>query len=170
MVDVRIGPATIRDVSYILANLDPADAEEIGCQVPEGAMPGELAAGCVRFGSSFVAYLNGVPAMAFGSSPLTAVGNVRSAWAFGTRRSRVCMRSVMRFCRDEFVPSFLSFGVTRVEARSISTHAVAHRWLEAVGAEREATIAAYGKNGEDFVLYVWRPGPQAAARLANYCR
>lgn len=167
---ITIGAANIRDVSYILSNLSPADAEEIWCQAAPEMGPAELAAGCVMFGHSFVAYLDGVPAMAFGTTPMTAAGNVLSGWAFGTKRSRVCMRAVMRFCRRSLMPDWLRAGVTRIEARSIATHTVAHRWLEATGAVKEADIPEYGRNGEGFVLYVWRRSPEMHRRLKTYCR
>lgn len=162
--------ATIRDVSFILSNLRPGDHEEITCQIPEGARPADYAAQCVCFGQSWVARWNGVPAMAFGVSRMTAAGNVLSGWAFGTRRAPGCLREVVRFCRDIMMPEWVSEGVTRIEARSLGSHTVAHRWMAAIGADYEADVPAWGRSGERFKLYAWRDTIEMRSRLDSYCR
>ncbi|MGB8274062.1 MAG: hypothetical protein WCF16_02200, partial [Alphaproteobacteria bacterium] len=44
----------------------------------------------------------------------------------------------------------------RAECRSIADHHEAHRWLERLGAVREAYLPDCGKNREPFVLFAWR--------------
>lgn len=170
MAEVTIELATVRDVSFILANLRSGDHDEIVCQLPEGAKPVDFTAQCVCFGQSWVAKWGGVPAMTFGVSSMTAAGNVLSGWAFGTRRAPGCIREVVRFCRDVLMPMWISDGVTRIEARSLGAHSVAHRWMQAIGAVHEGSVPDWGRSGETFELYVWRDTAEMRARLDNYCR
>lgn len=156
MPDVAIGPATIRDVSYLLGNLRPADREELFCQFPDDAPLDAVAATCVRPAEAFVAYLRGAPVMAFGFTPQTLAGNVISAWAFGTAKATRVIPAITRFVRDELAPFWIEAGVTRMEARSILGHSTAHRWMEATGAVRECDLPLWGKGGETFVLFAWR--------------
>ncbi len=50
---------------------------------------------------------------------------------------------------------FDDLGLRRGEAQSLVSHETAHRWMERLGAVREGYHPQYGKNGEDFVTYVW---------------
>ena len=46
-------------------------------------------------------------------------------------------------------------GAHRLECRSMEGHVEAQRWLETIGATREATLHGYGREGEDFHVYTW---------------
>jgi len=166
---VRIGLATIRDVSYILAHLRPGDLDEIMCQLPDGVAPVDLAAAHVNFGRSWVAYHNDIPAMAFGVQPMTLAGNAYNAWAFGTRRAKGVLREVVRFGCDVIVPAWIGDGVSRIEARSLGTHSIAHRWMVALGAEHACDLPLWGRDGEAFKLFVWYPTSASLARLGAFC-
>lgn len=41
----------------------------------------------------------------------------------------------------------------RIHAYSADFHAVSHRWLQALGFRRGATMRKLGKNGEDFIVF-----------------
>ena len=166
---IEIGPANIRDVSFILANLRPGDRREILCQVPPGSDLAALAFTCVLPGHSFVAYDKSNPAMAFGFQPITHAGNVLSAWAFGTWRAPRTLRPIARFVRSELLPGWLEFGVTRIEARSIAGHHEAHAWLSSVGADYEAAIPAFGRDGEEFRMFAWTDAKSSLRRLNQFC-
>lgn len=155
---VTIAPATIRDVSFIASNLRPADRRELLCQMPPGIDAATIAALCVHPGSSFVAYDDGHPAMAFGLAPLTLAGNVLSAWAFGTRRAARTIAEIGRFLAD-----WDWDGVTLVTAWSLASHTVAHRWMQALGARLECS-APWGRDGEMFHLFAWRADSLPAMR------
>jgi hypothetical protein len=45
--------------------------------------------------------------------------------------------------------------VRRVQCHSIEGYDEAHRWLLSLGAEKEAVIPNYGRNGESFVTFSW---------------
>jgi len=155
---VEIGPANIRDMTYILGNLREEDRLEITCQC-ESDDTQIMALLCVQPGRSWIAYSNGVPAMAFGFTPQTLAGNTLSAWAFGTKRTLRCIRPVTKWVYRNLVREWIRSGkVTRIEARTIIGHTGAHRWLERTGAVLEGEIPEWGRDGETFLMYVWRRG------------
>ena len=53
------------------------------------------------------------------------------------------------------MPKIAGAGAHRAECMSLASLADNHRWLEMLGARREATLRGFGKNGEDFHLYAW---------------
>jgi hypothetical protein len=55
----------------------------------------------------------------------------------------------------DIVPMMWDGGARRLECRSMEGHVEAQRWLETIGARREATLKAYGREGEDFHVYTW---------------
>ncbi|MBN9270442.1 MAG: hypothetical protein J0J15_09370, partial [Mesorhizobium sp.] len=63
---VRIVPATLRDLSYIAANLRPEDRDEIDCQC-DGWTPALLALTALQ-GLAYVAELDGNPEAGFGAA------------------------------------------------------------------------------------------------------
>jgi hypothetical protein len=56
---------------------------------------------------------------------------------------------------DQFPEIVRRHNPTRFEARALSTHTHALRWLSMIGARQECVLPAYGKNGEDFVMFGW---------------
>lgn len=155
---VTIVPATLRDVSYILANLCDADRIELECQVPLQ----HLSAVCMA-SEGWVALLDGQPVQAFGSLPATL--SVRTLWAFGTARRRRAIPAITRFLREQS-SRWVRDGVTRCEARAIVGHPTAHRWLLSLGGEAQP-CKAWGRNGEDFVLYSWTRETWAGVSLSG---
>jgi hypothetical protein len=60
-----------------------------------------------------------------------------------------------RFIVRAMIPALVAAGARRAECYSIEGHTEAHRWLELLGATREATLREYGRGGEDFHVYRW---------------
>lgn len=149
---VEIVTATIRDLSYICANLCDEDRIELECQWPADIDPAAFS-GLHMAGSQWCATLDGQPVQAFGVIPSTPAGNVLIAWAFGTRSRRRAIPAVTRFMLG-LVPGWIECGVTRVEARAIVGHLTAGRWLRVLGAS-EVPLPCWGRNGEDFTLLSW---------------
>ncbi len=149
---VEIVPATLRDVSYIVANLCDADRAEIECQYTEGVSAAQIASFHTT-GQASCALLDSQPVQAFGLYPATPAGNVLIAWAFGTRFRRRSIPAVTHWMRGRVLDSFAR-GVTRVEARVISSHVAAAGWLRGLGAT-EVPLRGFGRNGEDFILFSW---------------
>src|SRR5690606_3849111 len=96
---VAVIPACLRDASYVVANMRPADREEIACQVPVGVKDHELAYQLLMSGDSFIATLDGVPAAFLGTQPLNAACMV--AWALGTKHMSRVVPALTRFAIRE---------------------------------------------------------------------
>lgn len=67
-------------------------------------------------------------------------------------------RQVTRWIKRT-IPALIAAGGHRAECRSLATHATAHRWMERLGAVREAVLTGYGRNRETFYLYAWTHQP-----------
>jgi hypothetical protein len=166
----EVGPANVRDVSYIAGNLRDNDKIEVLCQLPEGVTQQQIGFICTRPGSSFIAYLDGAPVMVFGFDPMTLAGNVLNAWAFGTAHSNQAIHHLTIWIKDNLLHDWIRQGVTRIEARSIIDHVDAHRWLKSTGAIEEGVLLDLGRNGERFIQFAWHRGrlKEILRRLNRY--
>ncbi|RWK49037.1 hypothetical protein [Mesorhizobium sp.] len=175
---VRIVSATLRDLSYIAANLRPEDRTEIDCQFDEWS-PAPLALTALQ-GFAYVAELNGNPEAGFGAAEHR--GGLWIAWSWGTRRMKRCVPGITEFFRGVLGPQVAARGAFRVEARALATNELALRWLGRLGATQRCLLPGYGKNGEDFLLYDWTrknwnhvpfskaAAAEAAATDTDHCR
>lgn len=157
---VEIIPATLRDVSYILANLCEDDERELRLQYADTFALTDLAAIAVA-GEAWVALADGQPAEACGLARSEISPHLGIAWAFGTDRRRRAIPALTRHIRER-VYYWLRDGVRRVEARAIADHYTAHRWLIGLGAQA-LPLPAWGRNGEDFTLFWWTRETWAAS-------
>lgn len=111
---------------------------------------------CGDFG--FVLHaVDGEPVVCLGAVPMWA--GVWSVWMFATDRFDEIALSTHRFAKKTFFPALDQGGWHRLECRSLGTHEVAHRWLEALGAYKESEATKYGKAGESFIVYCWTKEP-----------
>ncbi|RWB24667.1 hypothetical protein [Mesorhizobium sp.] len=166
---LRIIPATLRDLSYIAANLRPEDWAEIDCQFDEWS-PALLALTALQ-GFAYVAELDGNPEAGFGAAEQR--GGLWIAWSWGTRRMRRCVPGITEFVHAVLGPKVAARGAWRVEARALAANELALRWLGRLGATERCRLPGYGRNGEDFLLYDWTreswnhvPLPKAAGAEA----
>ncbi|RWO29902.1 MAG: hypothetical protein EOS10_21300 [Mesorhizobium sp.] len=148
---VRIISATLRDLSYIAANLRLEDRTEIDCQFDEWS-PALLALTALQ-GFAYVAELNGNPEAGFGAAEQR--GGLWIAWSWGTRRMKRCVPGMTEFFHAVLGPQVAAHGAWRVEARALASNELALRWLARLGATQRCRLPGYGRNGEDFLLYDW---------------
>ncbi|RWO37349.1 MAG: hypothetical protein EOS11_28500 [Mesorhizobium sp.] len=148
---VRIVSATLRDLSYIAANLRTEDRTEIDCQFDEWS-PALLALTALQ-GFAYVAELNGNPEAGFGAAEQR--GGLWSAWSWGTRRMKRCVPGITAFFHAVLGPQVAAHGAWRVEARALASNELALRWLARLGATQRCRLPGYGRNGEVFLLYDW---------------
>lgn len=93
--------------------------------------------------------------------PIAAFGGfemwpgVWSAWLFATDEFGRIGISVTKTTVRRIIPMMWGFGAHRIESRSMEGHHEAQRWLEVIGARREATLHQYGRDREDFHTYKW---------------
>lgn len=147
---IEIADGTLRDLTFVAANIRPEDWREIAAQLPEGTTPTQAGAICYAAGRSWVATWKGQPIAAFGVSPIAA--SVLSIWAWGTPQMWRSVPAITRYVDNDLAPEWERLGITRIEARSIADHEQAHRWLRRLGFE-ETPCPEFGRGGEDYVLF-----------------
>ena len=150
---ITIEPANLRDASFVTANMRPADAREIFCQLPDDYRTDTLAMWSMQAGDAYVAYLKGQPVGFFGTAPMTVC--CFSVWAMGTRRFERAAPAVGRFILDKLVPARIEQGFTNAEARSMVGNDKAWRWIKNLGGLPASAPFLYGKGGERFILFRW---------------
>lgn len=147
----RIRGGNFRDLTYIAANLRPADYAEIDCQVDHWS-PETVAFNAMQ-GMAYTIELDGNPAAAFGAAE--ARSGLWVAWSWGTKRMPRCVPAMTRFFWKVLGPDVYAAGAHRVEARAMAGNDLAERWLARLGSHRRCELPGYGRNGEDFILYDW---------------
>jgi RimJ/RimL family protein N-acetyltransferase len=113
----------------------------------------------IALASTRVSWVAGIdaPIAAFGCSPMWP--GVWSMWLFATDDFRHIGFPVTKLIVRSIVPMLFEAGAHRLEARSMEGHEDAQRWLEVIGAQREATLHGYGRDGQDFHVFTWlKPG------------
>lgn len=147
---VTIAEATLRDMSYIAANMRDADRREIGAVIDQPP----IVIACMLYegspGFRWVAYLDGQPVCAFGVS--TMFVGVGSAWAYGKAGMERVMRGVTAFCHRRAAP-LAARCFRRIEVRTAVDHDLSRRWLDSLGFEYEGVARDYGTGGLDFATY-----------------
>lgn len=153
MTAITIEDATLRDMTFIAANMRDADRREIGAVFP-GA-PHEVATALFMAspGLCWVARIGLDPVAAYGIAAL--MPGVGSGWAYGTKRMRRAVPAMTEYGRRRIAPLLIAEGFRRVEVRTAIDHDLSHRWLESLGFVREGIAVDYG-DGLDFVTYAAR--------------
>jgi hypothetical protein len=106
---------------------------------------------CARFGA--VASRDREPVAVICAMPLWP--GVWTVSMFATVKWPAVGGAVTRWARRELMPDVAASGAHRVECRSLATHVMSHRWLERLGARREALLVDYGRSREAFYIYAW---------------
>lgn len=150
---ITIRQATLRDASYVTANLRELDRAEVFCQLAEGTRTHELAYALTMADDTYCAYYRGTPAAVFGVGPINIC--TLSFWAIGTRHMWCTVPAITRYFLDVILPGKIEQGFTSAEARSLAGHLSAHRWMISMGAEMVGEPFLFGRNGEHFQLFRW---------------
>lgn len=141
-------------LTHIVHNMREADKDEIFATEWDDD-PSKFVQKCMGLsGYAWIAANNDrIPIACFGAMPLWP--GVWQAFMFATDDFRQIGLGLTKFVRKAMIPGLLDTGAHRVQAYSSASHKWAHRWLENLGAEVEATARKYGRNGEDFLVFVW---------------
>lgn len=148
---ITIHPATLRDMTFIAANMREQDRREIRAviQATDTEIGAMLFAGSPSL--AWCAWIDDTPVAAFGISP--GFHGTGSAWAYGTKRMLRAVPAMTRWVNNHIVPLLDAEGYRRVEVRTAIDHDVSHRWLANLGFVRECVVKDYGADGLDFVQY-----------------
>ena len=153
MSSVKIIDARYPDVVEIARNLRELDAEEIWpvthAQTPEALALATVAGNALKY----VARYGEASVATWGASEVRP--RVASVWMFATDKWPKVALSVTRHINRTVMPILISSGCVRAECWSHNNHHVAHRWLELLGATREATVEDYGQNRVPYHCYSW---------------
>lgn len=150
---MQLRPLEPRLVAQVLYNLRDADRAELSATLWQfdSQLIAEAAKGA-RFG--FVALTDdGAPTAVAGASEVWP--GVFQVGLFATPRWREVAAGVTRALRRDLAPALVGAGAHRAHAFSLATHDEAHRWLSRLGARCEARLRAWGRGGEDFLLFAW---------------
>ncbi|CAM5776279.1 hypothetical protein LMIY3S_05448 [Labrys miyagiensis] len=150
-MSVTIRPATLRDTTFVAANMRAVDWREIRAVFPASST--EIGAALYEASPelAWTAWLDGDPVCAFGVSRL--LPGLGSGWAYGTPRMPAAMRAATRFLLARVRPRLVNEGFRRIEVRSAVDHDLSHAWLEKLGFQREGVARDYGTGGLDFVTF-----------------
>lgn len=139
---------------HVARNMREADRREIFA-TRYGDDPDPVVADLAQVpGFSWVAVRDGEPCAVIGARPIWPT--VWGVYAFGTDRWRDVVISLTRHVRRFMVPAIEHAGARRAICYSHAEHREAHAWLRALGATEEIPHPAWGRNGEDFILFSWR--------------
>ena len=129
------------------------DREEIFPLIFNGSAENLAADTIAAGGISTVALLGENPVAVFGAKEIRP--KFWNVFMFATDQwPRVALsvtKNILRVIRPHMIES----GAVRADCWSIDGHTDAHRWLELLGAVREATLADYGPTRKNFHCYSW---------------
>jgi len=151
MPTVSLKRTTYADAAFVARRMRDGDANEILPLLFGGVE--DLALASVHAGYGKTAFYNDRPVAVFG-----AVETHPTSWSifmYATNEwHRVAVASTRHIVK-EAIPEMLRRGANRAECRTHSDYTWSHRWIEMMGAKREATVAEFGPNGATFYQYVW---------------
>lgn len=154
---MMLGNLNLAHLSYICSNLRQSDRDEIFA-TRDDVSTEELA--CSIFakrdaGVAWIAYSkSGEPVAVFGA--YRQYGSLWSLWMMATDRWKEVARGVTKF-GIKFVIPFLveKMGMKCGHCISSADNHIAHKWIARLGATPESCLTHWGKNGEDFIRFIW---------------
>jgi len=105
-----------------------------------------------KCGVGHMAYINGRPVAAFGVFKMW--DGVFQVWSFGTDEYAQGLASFRQKWR-ETAAWLLAEGCHRLHCASLVDHVESRQFLRMLGARCESTMVGYGKDGSDYLMYVW---------------
>lgn len=163
---MKVKEASAIDLYAIAMNMRVADFEEFTALHDTDSR--ELLA--ERLARRYHAHPGGIVAFALDGAPIAAGAtvlarpNVATLMFFATERLNEIGLPLTRFIRNTLFPALRAEGVHRIEAVSSAAHEEAHRWIRALGLEKEAECPGYGKAGQLFYQFAWVSDDHRAPR------
>lgn len=159
------------DLEYICLNIRDQDREEVlGLQNHDS--PLRLAYEATHFirnnGRSKIAWYKGKPAAFFGFAEIRP--GVWEIWMFGTEDFKSVALDLMRWCRKEANDILGHAQGHRLQAMSRAGYDEAHKLIRAMGGVQECVHRRYGKDGSDYICFVWLNGENDAVLKPHYVK
>lgn len=93
-----------------------------------------------------------------------------SVWMFGTDDFKDCAIELLRWFRKEANDILTVCNGHRLQCDSRADHDEAHKMLKALGAIEEVRLRRYGKDGADYIRFVWLNGENDAVLKPHFTR
>ncbi len=137
----------------IATNMRARDKEEIFALAWKDD-PWQLAARTAGLGDfQWTAFYDHEPVAAIGAFPVWP--GVWNVWAYGTDLWPKVAITLTRHVKTFMIPAILERGAHRAHCYVLDKNDDAARWLEYLGAVKEASLDNFGKNGQTFHVYSW---------------
>jgi hypothetical protein len=143
-----------QDAIFVARNMREWDAKEIYATRWDDD-PVEVVDLCLTLAAGF-SWVAGKdePIAVIGAWP--RYNGVWSVYMFGTDRFPEIGLGMTRFVRQAMIPALVEAGIHRADCQSIEGHTDAHRWLKKQGLHQEGPLLeGFGRNGENFLQFVW---------------
>lgn len=154
---MMLGNLNLAHLIYICSNLRQSDKDEVFA-TRDDTSPEELACSIFSRRDSGVAWIayskTGVPVAAFGA--YRQCGSLWGLWMMATNDWKEVARGVTKF-GIKFVMPFLfeRMGMKYGHCISSADNQAAHRWIARLGGHPDSGLTHWGKNGEDFIRFIW---------------
>ncbi len=154
--DVMLTEPTLRDMEFIAIHLRPEDWVEISNLLEHDSpllFAHQAYALMTSRGRGRIAWHDGRPAGA-----VAFIEHRKGVWdiqLYGTVDLKAAMKPILRWIRETIPELRNDFGGVRLQADSHVDHVEAHKFLKGLGAEPEATMRCFGKDGSTYIRFVW---------------
>lgn len=91
-------------------------------------------------------------------------------WMFGTDELKDCAVELIRWFRKTAVDILTTCKGHRLQADSRFDHEEAHKMMRAFGAIEEVRLRRYGKDGSDYIRFVWLNGENDQVLRPHFTR
>lgn len=106
--------------------------------------------------TTWVALLNGKPALLYGVAVPPTLPHLGQAWGIGTDKARRVAVAVGRHLKGKIIPSLREQGLKRVEVRVSGQNPRSLDWLMTMaGAEYETKLPGWSRDGTIFHQLSW---------------
>lgn len=162
---------TLIDIEFICLNMREKDSEEILALRPHDnpvRLAWEAYHHVLNSGRGKVAWVNGRPA-AFAAFTEDWPGTW-SVWMCGTDDFKAAAIPLLKWFRTEANEILTVCKGHRLQCDSRADYEEAHKMIRAFGGVEESTLRRYGKDGSDYIRFVWFNGENDAVLKPHYTR
>ena len=152
---ISISPLTLRDLTYVLANLREVDWRELKAMLPVGTKRADLPEFIYPTinGPAFCVYNNDQPIAVFGATQ-TQIPTLYTGYAYGTNKFRRAAHAIGHFTFNILSHMLVNdCHALRLEIRALADHKESNEWLVRAGFNKDCECECFGTSGETFIQY-----------------